>query len=68
MSKKYSVRPSSLLGIENEYPAYCFDEACVFLMSHLDEGKKLQFEQEEQKPKKKHYNSVTDFYSSLGVM
>jgi len=31
MAKRYNKRPSELLGIENDYLAYIFDETAFFL-------------------------------------
>jgi hypothetical protein len=35
----YHKRPSEILGIQVEYDAYCFDEACMFISLSLSEGK-----------------------------
>lgn len=32
------VRPSELLGIDDEYTAFCFDEACAFIISKIQDG------------------------------
>jgi hypothetical protein len=34
-SKTYGTRPSELLGIENSYIAFCFDEAIGFVGSYV---------------------------------
>lgn len=31
MANKYGKRPSEILGIDNDYLAYCFDEVALFL-------------------------------------
>lgn len=31
MANKYGKRPSEMLGIDNDYLAYCFDEVALFL-------------------------------------
>lgn len=31
MANKYRKRPSEILNIDNDYLAYCFDEAALFL-------------------------------------
>lgn len=31
MAKNYQTRPSQILGIENTYLAFCFDEACMHI-------------------------------------
>lgn len=30
--------PSEIMGIEDEYTAFCFNEACAFIVSRLNEG------------------------------
>lgn len=68
MAKEYNQRPSDMIGVHNDYCAYCFDEACVYLYVALRQNKKLHFkgdEEEVQKPK--HFKSIGEFYKSLGV-
>lgn len=31
MSKEYQKRPSEIMGLSNDYAAYCFDEVALFL-------------------------------------
>jgi hypothetical protein len=33
------IRPSDLLGLKDAYTAFCFDEACAFIVHQLQEGK-----------------------------
>ena len=35
-------RPSELLGALDEYTAFCFDEACAYIISRLQDGDKLK--------------------------
>ncbi len=37
MSKRYSERPSVILGVEDTYTAYCLDEACMYALCKLEE-------------------------------
>lgn len=57
MSELYSCRPSDLLGIEEEYAAWCLDEACVFVSNKIDEGEEPIF--------KKKYTSFSGIYADL---
>lgn len=34
-----SVRPSEVMGIEDGYTSFCFDEACAFIVKQLKDGK-----------------------------
>lgn len=33
LSERFNERPSEILGIEDNYLAFCFDEACDFILS-----------------------------------
>ncbi|MCL2461430.1 MAG: hypothetical protein FWF44_02090 [Defluviitaleaceae bacterium] len=37
MSAEYRERPSGIVGIEDEYTAFCFDEACGFILGKMRE-------------------------------
>lgn len=38
MSQQYKERPSSIIGLENNsYEAFCFDEACSYITSKLQD-------------------------------
>lgn len=59
------TRPSDLLGIEDSYTAFCFDEACAFIINQIKEGKepiikrtKNEMDMHVNKPSDiyKHYN------------
>lgn len=39
MAKTYKVRPSQILSIENSYDAFCFDEACDYIVYELSKEK-----------------------------
>lgn len=43
MSRLYKVRPSSLLGIKEDYDAYCFDEACSYIINQIENDKTPRF-------------------------
>ena len=49
MSKTYQVRPSEIIGMkDDEYTAYCFDEACAYFLSELSENKQPHFKEDEK--------------------
>lgn len=49
MSKTYQVRPSEIIRIQDdEYTAYCFDEACMLFLSELSEKKTPHFAEDEK--------------------
>ena len=39
MSNYYHEKPSSLLGIDDKYVAYCLDEACWYIVSEIKDEK-----------------------------
>lgn len=66
MSKRFSKAPSEIIGITDSYDAFCFDEACMFIMYKLDSGEKIKY-QEEEKPER-HYSKLSDMYKDMGVI
>lgn len=50
MSRLYKTRPSVLLGIgpDDAYTAYCFDEACAYILGQIDDKKTPRFPGEEK--------------------
>lgn len=68
MAKEYNQRPSAIINLDNDYEAYCFDEACLYLYQALKDGKELHFAGVKEETKKpKHYTSFGEFCKALGV-
>lgn len=40
------MRPSQVLNLTNDYEAFCFDEACVFIIRQLEDKVEPNFEGE----------------------
>lgn len=57
MARLYTTRPSTILGVEDEYTAYCLDETCAYITGRLENGDKPSFET--------HYSSFSDMYKNL---
>lgn len=57
MAQMYKCRPSEILKIEDEYTAYCLDEACAVIQSKLANGETLQIKQQ--------YSSFSKLYDGL---
>lgn len=57
MAKDYKCRPSTLLDIADSYTAYCFDEACTYIMRMIQEGNEPVF--------KTNYSSFSDMYKNV---
>lgn len=57
MAKHYKKSPSEILNIENDYLAYCFDEAALFLETQsTNEKGELNFDKIKWKDNKKKSN------------
>lgn len=52
----YHKTPAELLGIEDEYTAYCLNEACAYIQVCIDNGQTPKFT--------KKFKSFTDMYES----
>ena len=39
MARTYKIRPSQILNIKNDYDAFCFDEACDYILCELSKEK-----------------------------
>lgn len=51
----YKSKPSSFLDIQCPYTAYCFDEACAYIIKEMEQGEEPQFTVK--------YKSFKDIYS-----
>lgn len=51
------------MGIEDEYTAFCFNEACAFIVAKLKDGLKpiIRFDENN----KKVYSKPSDFYKKF---
>ena len=61
-AKLYNIRPSEVLFIEDEYTAYCFDEACALIRIKLENGEEPIFRDIETK---KHYSSYSELIKDV---
>lgn len=46
MAKQYRQRPSEIIGLVGDYESFCFDEACAYILSKLqdEDSPKPRFE------------------------
>ena len=56
-SRRFKKLPSEILRIKDEYTSYCFDEACEYILSQLDEEKKPIFLEDRKEAKEKAKNN-----------
>lgn len=67
MSKQYNCLPSEILGINDNYTAFCFNEACCEIILRLQNDETPHYiEKREQNEEPKHYNNFKDFYKDYG--
>nr|DAV98572.1 MAG TPA: hypothetical protein [Caudoviricetes sp.] len=43
MAREYRTTPSNIIGIREEYAAFCLNEACFYIQSKIDEGEQPVF-------------------------
>ncbi|WP_368488381.1 hypothetical protein [Clostridium sp. BJN0013] len=61
----YKLRPSQILSIENSYDAFCFDEACDYILYELSKEKPETPKWEDEKQGIKEKKSVNDNKSTI---
>lgn len=66
MSKLYNCRPSEVMKLDDEYTAFCFDEACALIMIQLQKGETPNYTTGKKKQKKVHYTNFKDLYKQYG--
>lgn len=57
------IRPSELLGIDDAYTAFCFDEACAFIINKLKDGEKPTLNKSDNKSTNSVYTKPSDLYN-----
>lgn len=58
VTTRYGCPPSNMMDIADPYTAYCFDEACAYIVSKIENGEKPVFHT--------HYKSFRDLYKNIG--
>lgn len=62
MAKMYQIRPSELMGIDNDYEAFCFDEvAMVLLNKAMDDEGNIKWNRIRWKDKERNNKSFMEF-------
>uniref|UniRef100_A0AAU8AYG5 Uncharacterized protein n=1 Tax=Dulem virus 36 TaxID=3145754 RepID=A0AAU8AYG5_9CAUD len=64
----YDCRPSEVMNICDEYTAFCFDEACCYILSKLRDKEKPHYRKFDNNKggQKLEYHSFKDFYKNYG--
>lgn len=55
-------RPSKFIGVEDDYTAFCFDEAVAWIVGELRDGREPIFAQDTNSG---HYSRPSDFYKKF---
>lgn len=66
LAEKYCKLPSEIIGIDDSYTSYCFDEACMFIQLNLEkkDGPKPIFK-EDRVDENLHFSSMSDMYKHI---
>lgn len=48
MAQRYQSRPSEILKIDDNYTAFCFDEACDLIAYNIADGKEPHYKTEKK--------------------
>ncbi len=63
IAQTYKQLPSDIIGLhDDEYAAYCFNEACVTIQANIRSGKKLN---PLTNPLKKRYRRASEMYADI---
>lgn len=57
------IRPSEIMGIDDVYTAFCFDEACAFIISEIQDGKEPIIGPKNKDSKGTTLNKPSDLYN-----
>lgn len=66
MSKLYNCLPSDIIGIEDNYTAFCFNEACAEIMLRLQNEEKPIYREQREEEQQEEYSNFTEFYKKFG--
>lgn len=65
MAKLYSCRPSNLIGLDDPYEAFCFDEACAYIHMEITENKRTPVFASSSTSDSNHYTRASEFYKKI---
>lgn len=68
MSRMYKRRPSQILNIKNDYDAFCFDEACDYILYELSKEKPETPKWEDERQDIREKKSMEDNKSTIEWM
>lgn len=59
IARRCGQRPSSIAGVDDDYTAFCFDEACTYILSRIEQGEEPEFDLNEP-PVERHFSSYSE--------
>lgn len=59
------IRPSELMGITDTYLAFCFDEACSYIVKRIQDGDEPILKKDVSKEGNKNISKPSDLYSKF---
>lgn len=62
LAKSMGKNPSEILGVNDEYTSFCFDEACNYIVMRFKNGDEPIYEK-----KKKKVSSMAEYFKELEV-
>lgn len=62
ISKMYHCLPSSVMKIDDEYTAFCFNEACCYIELRIEKGDKPHYIEYEKEIEQIEFTNFKDFY------
>lgn len=68
MIKRYNERPSRLVGVTDPYPAYCLDEACMYILCRIEADGRLPRALERLAEPRGNTAAVAEMINTKGVV
>lgn len=65
IARQYNCLPSSVVGIEDNYTAFCFNEACSYIRQRMDNGDEPIYQIDEEQ-NKMNYSCASEFFKQYG--
>jgi hypothetical protein len=60
IAKQFNQRPSQVVGLNNDYEAFCFDEACLVILEELNKKDSKEPKFNIDNKDSSHYNRSND--------
>ncbi len=67
MIKRYGQRPSTIIGVDDPYAAYCLDEACMYILCRIEADGRLPRSLERLSLPRDNADAVASMINTKGV-